>query len=72
VKLLLRTSRHVAPTDAGRAFLKRARQILGDLDGMQKLSRRCTRTIRHAASPARTTSVKPNSADPPIAATRSG
>src|SRR4029077_3859700 len=31
VKLLLRTTRHVAPTDAGRAFLERARQILGDL-----------------------------------------
>src|SRR4029077_16154730 len=29
VKLLLRTTRHVAPTDAGRAFLERARQILG-------------------------------------------
>lgn len=32
VKLLLRTTRHVTPTDAGRAFLERARQILGDLD----------------------------------------
>ena len=32
VKLLLRTTRHVTPTDAGRVFLERARQILGDLD----------------------------------------
>jgi DNA-binding transcriptional LysR family regulator len=32
VKLLLRTTRQVAPTDAGSVYLERARQILGDLD----------------------------------------
>jgi len=31
-KLLLRTTRHVAPTDAGAAFLERARQAIADLD----------------------------------------
>jgi DNA-binding transcriptional LysR family regulator len=32
VKLLLRTTRRVTPTDAGAVFLERSRQILGDLD----------------------------------------
>jgi DNA-binding transcriptional LysR family regulator len=32
VKLLLRTTRRVTPTDAGAVFLERARQILGDLE----------------------------------------
>ena len=32
VKLLLRTTRRVTPTDAGSVFLERARRILGDLD----------------------------------------
>jgi DNA-binding transcriptional LysR family regulator len=40
VKLLLRTTRHVAPTDAGRQFLERARQILGDLDDAENAARR--------------------------------
>jgi DNA-binding transcriptional LysR family regulator len=39
VKLLLRTTRHVAPTDAGRVFLERARQILGDLDNAENAAR---------------------------------
>jgi DNA-binding transcriptional LysR family regulator len=39
VKLLLRTTRHVVPTDAGRVFLKRARQILGDLDDAENIAR---------------------------------
>src|ERR1700680_1852325 len=39
VKLLLRTTRHVTPTDAGRVFLERARQILGDLDDAQNAAR---------------------------------
>jgi len=39
VKLLLRTTRHVAPTDAGRLFLERARQILGDLDNAENAAR---------------------------------
>jgi DNA-binding transcriptional LysR family regulator len=39
VKLLLRTTRHVTPTDAGRAFLERARQILGDLDEAENAAR---------------------------------
>ena len=34
VKLLLRTTRHVTPTDAGRVFLERARHILGDLNDL--------------------------------------
>src|ERR1700747_180118 len=38
-KLLLRTTRHVAPTDAGRVFLERARQILGDLDDAENAAR---------------------------------
>ena len=32
VKLLLRTTRRVTPTDAGAVFLERSRQILADLD----------------------------------------
>ena len=32
VKLLLRTTRRVTPTDAGAVFLERSRRILGDLD----------------------------------------
>src|SRR6202043_740998 len=32
VRLLLRTTRHVTLTDAGRVFLERARHILGELD----------------------------------------
>src|SRR6266568_866410 len=39
VKLLLRTTRHVTPTDAGRMFLERARQILGDLDDAENAVR---------------------------------
>jgi DNA-binding transcriptional LysR family regulator len=39
VKLLLRTTRHVAPTDAGRVFLERVRQILGDLDDAENAAR---------------------------------
>jgi len=39
VKLLLRTTRHVTPTDAGRVFLERARQILGDLDDAENVAR---------------------------------
>ncbi len=39
VKLLLRTTRHVAPTDAGRLFLERARQVLGDLDDAENAAR---------------------------------
>jgi DNA-binding transcriptional LysR family regulator len=39
VKLLLRTTRHVALTDAGRVFLERARQILGDLDDAENAAR---------------------------------
>jgi DNA-binding transcriptional LysR family regulator len=39
VKLLLRTTRRVAPTDAGRVFLERARQILGDLDDAENAAR---------------------------------
>jgi DNA-binding transcriptional LysR family regulator len=38
-KLLLRTTRRVAPTDAGRMFLERARQILGDLDDAENAAR---------------------------------
>jgi len=38
-KLLLRTTRHVTPTDAGRVFLERARQILGDLDDAENAAR---------------------------------
>ena len=32
MKLLLRTTRRVTPTDAGAVFLERSRRILGDLD----------------------------------------
>jgi DNA-binding transcriptional LysR family regulator len=32
VKLLLRTTRRVTPTDAGTVYLERARRVLGDLD----------------------------------------
>jgi DNA-binding transcriptional LysR family regulator len=39
VKLLLRTTRKVTPTDAGNVFLKRARQILGDLDDAENTAR---------------------------------
>src|SRR5690349_11622225 len=39
VKLLLRTTRHVAPTDAGRMFLERARGILADLDDAENATR---------------------------------
>ena len=39
VKLLLRTTRHVAPTDAGRVFLERARQILVELDDAENAAR---------------------------------
>jgi len=39
VKLLSRTTRQVAPTDAGRVFLERARQILGDLDDAENAAR---------------------------------
>lgn len=39
IKLLLRTTRRVTPTDAGAAFLERARQILGDLDDAENAAR---------------------------------
>jgi DNA-binding transcriptional LysR family regulator len=39
VKLLLRTTRQVTLTDAGRAFLERARQVLGDLDDAENAAR---------------------------------
>jgi DNA-binding transcriptional LysR family regulator len=39
VKLLLRTTRRVAPTDAGRAFLERARQILSEIDEAENAAR---------------------------------
>jgi DNA-binding transcriptional LysR family regulator len=39
VKLLLRTTRRVVPTDAGRVFLERARQILGELDDAENAAR---------------------------------
>jgi DNA-binding transcriptional LysR family regulator len=39
VKLLLRTTRKVTATDAGGAFLERARQILGDLDDAEDAAR---------------------------------
>src|SRR3981081_2864441 len=39
VKLLLRTTRHVTLTDAGRMFLERARQILGELDDAENAAR---------------------------------
>src|ERR1700720_691007 len=37
--LLLRTTRQVKPTDAGTAFLERARRILGDLDDAENAAR---------------------------------
>jgi DNA-binding MarR family transcriptional regulator len=39
VKLILRTTRQVTPTDAGSAFLQRARQILGDLEDAENAAR---------------------------------
>jgi DNA-binding transcriptional LysR family regulator len=39
VRLLLRTTRHVAPTDAGAVFLERARQVLGDLEDAENAAR---------------------------------
>jgi DNA-binding transcriptional LysR family regulator len=39
VKLLLRTTRQITPTDAGTAFLERARQILDDLDDAENAAR---------------------------------
>jgi DNA-binding transcriptional LysR family regulator len=39
VKLLLRTTRQVTPTDAGAAFLERARQVLGDLGDAEDAAR---------------------------------
>jgi DNA-binding transcriptional LysR family regulator len=39
VKLLLRTTRRVTPTDAGAVFLERARQILGDLEEAAHVAR---------------------------------
>lgn len=39
VKLLLRTTRQVTPTDAGDVFLERARQIIGDLDDAESAAR---------------------------------
>jgi DNA-binding transcriptional LysR family regulator len=39
VKLLLRTTRQVTPTDAGAVFLERSRQILGDLDEAEHAAR---------------------------------
>lgn len=39
VKLLLRTTRQVSPTDAGAVFLERARQVLGDLDDAENAAR---------------------------------
>src|ERR1700726_2641836 len=38
-KLLLRSTRRVAPPDAGRVFLERGRQILGDLDDAENAAR---------------------------------
>ena len=39
IKLLLRTTRQVTPTDAGAVFLERARQVLGDLDDAENAAR---------------------------------
>jgi DNA-binding transcriptional LysR family regulator len=39
VKLLLRTTRQVSPTDAGAVLLERARQVLGDLDDAENAAR---------------------------------
>jgi len=60
VKLLLRTTRRVTPTDAGAVFLERTRRVLGDLDeaahaarGRQPprcAARRHVRRVRHPRS----------------------
>lgn len=39
VKLLLRTTRRVTPTDAGVAFLERAKQVMADLDEAEHVAR---------------------------------
>jgi DNA-binding transcriptional LysR family regulator len=39
VKLLLRTTRKVTPSDAGAVFLERARQLLGDLEEAEQAAR---------------------------------
>jgi DNA-binding transcriptional LysR family regulator len=39
VKLLLRTTRRVTPTDAGVAFLERARQVLHDMEAAEDVAR---------------------------------
>jgi DNA-binding transcriptional LysR family regulator len=39
VKLLLRTTRQVCPTDAGAVFLERARRVLGDVDDAENAAR---------------------------------
>ena len=39
VKLLLRTTRQVTPTDAGSVLLERARQVLGDLEDAENATR---------------------------------
>ncbi|MBO9546161.1 MAG: LysR family transcriptional regulator [Caulobacter sp.] len=39
VKLLLRTTRRVTPTDAGLAFLERAKQVMADLDEAEHVAR---------------------------------
>ena len=39
VKLLLRTTRHITLTEAGRVFLERAQQILSDLDDAENAAR---------------------------------
>jgi len=39
VKLLLRTTRQVTPTDAGSVLLERARQVLGDLEDAENAAR---------------------------------
>jgi DNA-binding transcriptional LysR family regulator len=39
VKLLLRTTRRVAPTEAGNAFLERAKQVLHDIEAAEDVAR---------------------------------
>jgi DNA-binding transcriptional LysR family regulator len=39
VKLLLRTTRRVAPTEAGNAFLERAKQVLADVEAAEDAAR---------------------------------
>jgi len=39
IKLLLRTTRQVTPTDAGSVLLERARQVLGDLEDAENATR---------------------------------